>query len=127
MRNEATGRSKTDLPALYGSEDSSSGEPRVDTGQSCLPEEILLAFERSKNFKADTPGEGQTSKLLMNFLKEVKNDEMVELARDNFSAPISQKKKEVNKLDKFPSEAALVSTHDKNGTGTLKIATQERS
>ncbi|GFY18322.1 uncharacterized protein TNCV_2047281 [Trichonephila clavipes] len=33
MRNEATGRSKTDLPALYGSEDSSSGEPRVDTGQ----------------------------------------------------------------------------------------------
>ncbi|GFW90633.1 uncharacterized protein TNCV_627991 [Trichonephila clavipes] len=33
MRNAATGRSKTDLPALYDELDSSSGEPRADTGQ----------------------------------------------------------------------------------------------
>ncbi|GFX73985.1 uncharacterized protein TNCV_2954681 [Trichonephila clavipes] len=89
--------------------------PLID---SCLPEDILLAFERSKNFKEDTPGESQSLKLLMNFLKqEVKNDEMVELARNNFSTPVNQKKKEVNKPDKFPSAATLVSTHDKNGTG----------
>ncbi|GFT56313.1 integrase catalytic domain-containing protein [Trichonephila clavipes] len=44
----------------------------------------------------------------MNFLKqEVQNDEMVELARNNFSAPVNQKKKEVNKPDKFPSAATL--------------------
>ncbi|GFR23912.1 DUF1758 domain-containing protein [Trichonephila clavata] len=40
----------------------------------------------------------------MNFLKqEVKNDEMVELARNNFSAPINQMERDVNKPDKFPS------------------------
>ncbi|GFT76197.1 uncharacterized protein TNCV_908221 [Trichonephila clavipes] len=32
---------------------------------------------------------------------------MVELARNNFSAPVNQKKKEVNKPDKFPSAATL--------------------
>ncbi|GFY22142.1 uncharacterized protein TNCV_3297851 [Trichonephila clavipes] len=42
---------------------------------------------------------------------------MVDLARNNFSAPVNQKKKEVNKPDKFPSAASLVSTHDRNGTG----------
>ncbi|GFX74748.1 integrase catalytic domain-containing protein [Trichonephila clavipes] len=41
---------------------------------------------------------------------------MVELARNNFSAPVNQKKKEVNKPDKFPSAATLVSTHYRNGT-----------
>ncbi|GFV13711.1 DUF1758 domain-containing protein [Trichonephila clavipes] len=56
----------------------------------------------------------------MNFLKqEVKNGEMVELARNNFSAPVNQMKKEVNKPDKFPSAAALVSTHDRNGPAGL--------
>ncbi|GFU62029.1 hypothetical protein TNCV_717551 [Trichonephila clavipes] len=42
---------------------------------------------------------------------------MVELARNNFSAPVNQKKKEVNKPDKFPYAATLASTHDRNGTG----------
>ncbi|GFW62204.1 integrase catalytic domain-containing protein [Trichonephila clavipes] len=41
---------------------------------------------------------------------------MVELSRNNFSSPVNQKKKEVNKPDKFPSAATLVSTHDRNGT-----------
>ncbi|GFY09791.1 uncharacterized protein TNCV_3697531 [Trichonephila clavipes] len=55
---------------------------------------------------------------------------MVELARNNFSAPVNQKKKEVNKPDKFPSAATLVSTHDRNGTdncvtGVNSIAQQE--
>ncbi|GFS85405.1 uncharacterized protein TNCV_2803201 [Trichonephila clavipes] len=46
---------------------------------------------------------------------------MVELARNYFSAPVNQKKKEVNKPDKFPSAAMLVSTHDRNGTGFVGI------
>ncbi|GFV56124.1 DUF1758 domain-containing protein [Trichonephila clavipes] len=107
MRNAATGRSKTDLPALYDELEAnirtleSLGRTHYKYGEflsplveSCLPEDTLLAFERSKNFKEDTPAEGRTLKLLMNFLKqEVKNDEMVELARNNFSAPVNQKKK----------------------------------
>ncbi|GFX99025.1 integrase catalytic domain-containing protein [Trichonephila clavipes] len=46
---------------------------------------------------------------------------MVELASNNFSAPVNQKKKEVNKPDKFSSAATLVNTHDKNGTGFVGI------
>ncbi|GFT68085.1 integrase catalytic domain-containing protein [Trichonephila clavipes] len=45
---------------------------------------------------------------------------MVELARNNFSAPVNQKKKEVNKTDKFLSAATLVSIHDRNGTVVFK-------
>ncbi|GFT62586.1 integrase catalytic domain-containing protein [Trichonephila clavipes] len=130
MRNAATGRSKTDLPALYdeleakiraleslGRTQDNYGEFLSPLVESCLPEDILLAFERSTNFKEDAPGESRSLKLLMNFLKqEVKNDEMVELAWNNFSASVNQKKKEVNKPDKFPSAATLVSTHDRNGT-----------
>ncbi|GFT38378.1 uncharacterized protein TNCV_3064321 [Trichonephila clavipes] len=122
MRNAATGRSKTDLPALYdeleaniqaleslGRTQDKYGEFLSPLVESCLQQNILLAFERSKNFKEDTPGEGRSLKLLMNFLKqEVKNDEMVELARNNFSAPVNQKTKKVNKPDKFPSAATLV-------------------
>ncbi|GFW75820.1 integrase catalytic domain-containing protein [Trichonephila clavipes] len=117
MRNADTGCSKTDVPALYdelavkiraleslGRTQDMYGEFLSPLVESCLQEDILLAFERSKNFKEDTPGEGQSLKLLMNFLKqEVKNDEMIELARNNFSAPVNQKKKEVNKRDKFCS------------------------
>ncbi|GFX67813.1 uncharacterized protein TNCV_1565141 [Trichonephila clavipes] len=116
MRNAATGRSKTDLPALYdeleakiraleslGWTQDKYGEFLSPFVESCLPADILLAFERSKHFKEDTPGEDRSLKLLMKFLKqEVKNDEVVELARNNFSAPVNQKKKEVNKPDKFP-------------------------
>ncbi|GFY19408.1 DUF1758 domain-containing protein [Trichonephila clavipes] len=104
MRDAATGRSKTDLPALYdeleakiraleslGWTKDKYGEFLSPLVESCLLEDILLEFERSKNFKEDTPGEGRTLKLLMNFLKqEVKNDEMVELARNNFSPPVNQ-------------------------------------
>ncbi|GFT71731.1 DUF1758 domain-containing protein [Trichonephila clavipes] len=130
MRNAAPGRSKTDLSALYdelkvkvraleslGRTQDKYGKFLSPLVESCLPEDILLVFERSKNFKEDTPAEGWSLKLLMNFLKEeVKKDEMVELARNNFSAPVNHKKKEVNKPDKFSSAATLVSTHDRNGT-----------
>ncbi|GFS39827.1 DUF1758 domain-containing protein [Trichonephila inaurata madagascariensis] len=95
MKNVATGRSKTDLPALYeleakiralkslGRTQDNYGEFLSPLVESCLPENILLAFEGSKNFKKDTPGEGRTLELLMNFFKQkVKNDEMVELSRN---------------------------------------------
>ncbi|GFW96410.1 integrase catalytic domain-containing protein [Trichonephila clavipes] len=133
MGNAATRLSKTDLLALYdeleakiraleslGWTQDKYGEFLSPLVKSCLPEDMLLAFERSKKFKKDTLGEGRTLKLLMNFLKqEVKNDEMVELARNNFSSPVNQNKKEVIKPDKFPSAATLANTHDRSGTGML--------
>ncbi|GFV93200.1 uncharacterized protein TNCV_573391 [Trichonephila clavipes] len=134
MRNAATGRSKTDLPALYdeleakiraleslGWTQDKYGEFLSPLVESCLPEDILLAFERSKNFKEDTPGEGRSLKLLMNFLKqEVKNDERwLSSLGIIFQLLSIKRKKEVNKLDKFPSAATLVTTHDRNGTGLL--------
>ncbi|GFY37369.1 DUF1758 domain-containing protein [Trichonephila inaurata madagascariensis] len=81
MKNAATGRSKTDLSALYdeleakiraleslGWTQDKYSEFLSPLVESCLPEDILLAFERSKYFKEDTPGEGRILKLLMNFL-----------------------------------------------------------
>ncbi|GFS85266.1 integrase catalytic domain-containing protein [Trichonephila clavipes] len=81
-RNAATERSKTDLPALYDELEAKIraleslvrtqdkyGEFLSPMVESCLPEDILLEFERSKNFKEDTPGEGRSLNLLMNFLK----------------------------------------------------------
>ncbi|GFW62203.1 DUF1758 domain-containing protein [Trichonephila clavipes] len=83
MRNAATGHSTTDLPALYdeleakiraleslGWTQEKYGEFFSPLVESCHPDDILLAFERSKNFKEDTPGEGRSLKLLMNFLKQ---------------------------------------------------------
>ncbi|GFS47489.1 uncharacterized protein TNCV_1612271 [Trichonephila clavipes] len=130
MKNAATGRSKTDLPTLYdkleakiqaleslGRTQDKYGEFLSPLVETCLPEDILLAFERSKNFKEDTPGEGRTSKLIMNFLKqEVKNDEMVNLLGIIFQLLSIKRKRDVNRPYKFPSAATLVSTHDKSGT-----------
>ncbi|GFY05513.1 DUF1758 domain-containing protein [Trichonephila clavipes] len=103
MRNVATGRSKTDLPALYdeleakiraleslGSTQDKYGKLLSPLVESCLPDDILLAFERSKKFKENTP------------------------------APVNQKKKEVNRPDKFLSAATLISTHDRNGTEIIE-------
>ncbi|GFU12834.1 DUF1758 domain-containing protein [Trichonephila clavipes] len=69
MRNAATGRSKIDFPALYdeleakiraleslGWKQDKYGEFFSLSVECCLSEDILLAFERSKNFKEDTPG-----------------------------------------------------------------------
>ncbi|GFR10468.1 transposable element Tcb2 transposase [Trichonephila clavata] len=39
----------------------------------------------------------------------------------NFSAPVNQKKRDVNKPDRFPSAATLVSTYDRNGTGKRNL------
>ncbi|GFY22143.1 uncharacterized protein TNCV_3297861 [Trichonephila clavipes] len=75
MRNAATGSSKTYLPALYDKLEAmiraleslewiqdKYGQFLSPLVESYLPEDILLAFKRSKNFKEDTPGEGRTLK-----------------------------------------------------------------
>ncbi|GFT18861.1 uncharacterized protein TNCV_1671991 [Trichonephila clavipes] len=130
MRNAATGRSKTDLPALYdeleakiraleslGRTQDKYGEFLSPLVESCLPEDILLALERSKNFKEDTSGEGRSLKLLKNFLKQkLKMTRWLSSLGIIFQFLSIKRKKEANKPDKFPSAATLVSTHDRNGT-----------
>ncbi|GBM94986.1 hypothetical protein AVEN_176909-1, partial [Araneus ventricosus] len=136
MKNAASGRTKTDLPALYDELEAkiraleSLGRTQEKYGdflsplvESCLPEEILVAWERSRNIKDASEVEDRSLEKLMNFLKqEVKGEEMVELARTGFLSPANQKKKEAaNKLDNYPTAATLVSTNIRNNTGKRNL------
>ncbi|GBM83902.1 hypothetical protein AVEN_199789-1 [Araneus ventricosus] len=136
MKNAASGRTKTDLPALYDELEAkiraleSLGRTQEKYGdflsplvESCLPEEILVAWERSRNMKDVSQVEDRSLEKLMNFLKqEVKGEEMVELARTGFLSPANQKKKEAaNKLDNYPTAATLVSTNIRNNTGKRNL------
>ncbi|GBM22771.1 hypothetical protein AVEN_238312-1 [Araneus ventricosus] len=127
MKNAASGRTKTDLPVLcdelealesLGRTQEKYGDFLSPLVESCLPEEILVAWERSRNMKDVSQVDDRSLEKLMNFLKqEVKGEEMVELARTGFSSPANQKKKEsANKLDNYPTSATLVSTHIRNNT-----------
>ncbi|GFW59826.1 DUF1758 domain-containing protein [Trichonephila clavipes] len=96
MKNAVKGRSKTDLTYLY---DELEGKLRaleswgrtqekyrdflIPLVESCLPEETLLAWERSRNHKSTQ--NTRSLEHLMNFLrKEVQGEEMVQLARTGF-------------------------------------------
>ncbi|GFT93757.1 integrase catalytic domain-containing protein [Trichonephila clavipes] len=93
MKNAATGRAKADLPLLYDELESklrsleSLGKTQDKYGdfltplvESCLPEEVLVAWERSRNHQTESEG-SRSLEQLMNFLRqEVKGEEMVLLA-----------------------------------------------
>ncbi|GBM44785.1 hypothetical protein AVEN_88577-1 [Araneus ventricosus] len=81
MKNAATGRSKTDLPALYDELEAkiraleSLGRTQEKYGdflsplvESCLPEEVLVAWERSRNHSFTQTKESRTLEQLMNWL-----------------------------------------------------------
>ncbi|KAF8763121.1 hypothetical protein HNY73_021336 [Argiope bruennichi] len=99
MKNAASGRSKTDLPALYdelegkiraleslGRTQEKYSEFLCPLVESCLPEEILLAWERSQNQRSLSETKNpRTLEFLMNFIRqEVKGEEMINLARAGF-------------------------------------------
>ncbi|GFS41466.1 DUF1758 domain-containing protein, partial [Nephila pilipes] len=100
MKNAATGRSKTDLPALYdelgakiraleslGRTQEKLGDFLSPLAESCLPEEVLVAWERSRNHGLTQNKESRNLEHLMNFLRqEVKGEEMVNLARTGFAS-----------------------------------------
>ncbi|GBN18208.1 hypothetical protein AVEN_271357-1 [Araneus ventricosus] len=123
MKNGASGQTKNDLPALYDELEAKIrpleilertqekyGDFLSPLVESCLPEEILVAWERSRNIKNASQVEDRCLEKLMHFIKqEVKGEEMVELARTGFLSPANQKKKEtVNKLDNYPTAATLI-------------------
>ncbi|GFT30483.1 DUF1758 domain-containing protein [Trichonephila clavipes] len=102
MKNAATGRAKADLPLLYDELEM----------ESCLPEEVLVAWERSRNHQTESEG-SRSLEQLMNFLRqEVKGEEMVLLARTGLTPHQNPRKKDyhatqVNKVE-TTTAAALV-------------------
>ncbi|GFT72887.1 uncharacterized protein TNCV_2319151 [Trichonephila clavipes] len=124
MKNAATGRAKADLPLLYDELESklrsleSLGKTQDKYGdfltplvESCLPEEVLVAWERSRNHQTESEG-SRSLEQLMNFLRqEVKGEEMVLLARTGLTPTRIHEKDyhatQVNKVE-TTTAAALV-------------------
>ncbi|GBM66776.1 hypothetical protein AVEN_74321-1 [Araneus ventricosus] len=109
MKNAATGRSKTDLPALYDEMEAKirALESLVRTQEKYgyflsplmefyLPEEVLVAWERNQNHRLTKTKESRTLEQLMNFLsQEVKEDEMVTLAQTDFASHETSRRNEL--------------------------------
>ncbi|GFU33432.1 uncharacterized protein NPIL_272241 [Nephila pilipes] len=124
----ATGRSKTDLPALYDELEAkiraleSFGELRTHARkirgflsplvEPCLPEEVLVAWERSRNHGLTENKESRNLEHLMNFLRqEVKGEEMVRLARTGLTSHQNPRRKEFqNEQLKQSGESSTAST-----------------
>ncbi|GFS84370.1 uncharacterized protein TNCV_4605801 [Trichonephila clavipes] len=104
MKNAVSGRTKTDLSALYdelegklrsleslGRTQEKYGDFLTPLVESCLPEEILMAWERKRSTETDAKG-SRTLEHLMTFLRlEVQGEEMVQLAKSGFGTPIRKK------------------------------------
>ncbi|GFW88397.1 uncharacterized protein TNCV_2287231 [Trichonephila clavipes] len=100
MKTAVSGRATTDLPSLYDELESkiraleSLGRTQEKYGdflsplvESCLPEEILIAWERFRNLKEAIDGKRSLEQLL-NFLnKEVRREILIELARSVLVPP----------------------------------------
>ncbi|GFT43813.1 uncharacterized protein TNCV_2547701 [Trichonephila clavipes] len=125
MKNAATGKAKADLPLLYDELESklrslkSLGKTQDKYGDfltplvdSCLPEEVLVAWERSRNHQTESEG-SRSLEQLMNFLRqEVKGEELVLLARTGLTLHQNPRKKDyhatqINKVE-TTTAAALV-------------------
>ncbi|GFS62798.1 osteoclast-stimulating factor 1 [Trichonephila clavipes] len=105
MKNAVSGRTKTDLSALYdelegklwsleslGRTQEKYGDFLTPLVESCLPEEILMAWERKRNTETDAKG-SQTLEHLMTFLRlEIQGEEMVHLAKSGFGTPIRKRR-----------------------------------
>ncbi|GFY18337.1 uncharacterized protein TNCV_2047431 [Trichonephila clavipes] len=94
MKNAVSGRTKTDLSALYdelegklrsleslGRTQEKYGDFLTPLFESCLPEEILMAWERKRNTETDAKG-WRTLEHLMTFLRlEVQGEERAAVAQ----------------------------------------------
>ncbi|GFX04970.1 uncharacterized protein TNCV_2249531 [Trichonephila clavipes] len=104
MKNAVPGRLNTDLAVLYD-------RPLVE---SCLPGNVLRAWERSRNSEDAVSKYDRTLENLMTFLRhKVESEEMISLARSGFSNNYVKRNKTVVTSD-VPTAAVLVSTSKGN-------------
>ncbi|GFX03161.1 uncharacterized protein TNCV_1700462 [Trichonephila clavipes] len=104
MKNAVSGRTKTDLSTLYdelegklrsleslGRTQEKYGDFLTPLVESCLPEDILMAWERKRNTETDAKG-SRTLEHLMTFLRlEIQGEEMVQLAKSGFGTLIRKR------------------------------------
>ncbi|GFT21960.1 uncharacterized protein TNCV_2383381 [Trichonephila clavipes] len=133
MKNAVSGRTKTDLSALYdelegklrsleslGRTQEKYGDFLTPLVESCLPEEILMAWERKRNTETDAKG-SRTLEHLMTFLRlEVQEEEIVQLAKSGFGTPIRKKDSPTERVK--PTELMFASAL----ASSVKPSDQER-
>ncbi|GFX30689.1 uncharacterized protein TNCV_4862131 [Trichonephila clavipes] len=121
MKNAVPGRSHTDLAVLYDSLESklraleSLGSTKEKFAEflgpvveSCLPENILCAWERSRNSEDAVSKSDRTLENLMTFLRhEEESEEIISLARSGFCNNYVKCNKTVITSD-VPTAAILV-------------------
>ncbi|GFS54801.1 DUF1758 domain-containing protein [Trichonephila clavipes] len=131
MKNAVSGRAKPDLSRLYdelegklraleglGRTQEKFGDFLVPLVESCLPEEVLMTWERNRNRHelSDNTAEKNIRSLenLMTFLRqEVQGEEMVVLSRTGFASNQVTRKKEyvctpLNEISGDPATAAAL-------------------
>ncbi|GFX42562.1 integrase catalytic domain-containing protein [Trichonephila clavipes] len=131
MKNAVSGRAKTDLSRLYdelegklraleslGRTQERFGDFLAPLVESCLPEEVLMTWERNRNhheLSDNTAGKNIRSlENLMTFLRqEVQGEEMVVLSRTGFASNNVTRKKEyvctpLNEISGDPATAAAL-------------------
>ncbi|KAF8785238.1 hypothetical protein HNY73_010810 [Argiope bruennichi] len=105
MKNTISGRATTDLPGLFDELESkiraleSLGQTEEKYGnflsplvEFCLPEEILIAWGKHRNLNEASDGTRSLEQLL-NFLnKEVRGDQLIELARSDIASGSQRKR-----------------------------------
>ncbi|GFU40734.1 uncharacterized protein TNCV_3230931 [Trichonephila clavipes] len=90
--------------------------------ESCLPEEILMAWERKRNTETDAKG-SRTLEHLMTFLRlEVQGEEMVQLAKSGFGTPIRKRDSPTERVK--PTElmtASALASSEKSSDGRYEV------
>ncbi|GBM73144.1 hypothetical protein AVEN_30036-1 [Araneus ventricosus] len=97
MKNATIGRMKIGLPILYdelegklraleslGKTQEKSGDFLTPLVESCLQEEVLIAWERSRSNENETESSRSLNDLMAFLQKEVRSEEMMLLARSGF-------------------------------------------
>ncbi|GFY30604.1 DUF1758 domain-containing protein [Trichonephila clavipes] len=136
MKNAVSGRTKTDLSTLYdelegklrsleslGRTQEKYGDFLTPLVESCLPEEILMAWERKRNTETDAKG-SRTLEHLMTFLRlEVQGEEMVQLAKSGFGTPIRKKDSPTERVKptELMTASALASSIKSSGKRKVRV------
>ncbi|GFY71317.1 DUF5641 domain-containing protein [Trichonephila inaurata madagascariensis] len=119
----------TDFPSLYDQLESkikaleSLGRTQVKYGdllsplvESCLPEEILIAWERFRNLNEATDGKHSQEQLLSFLNKEVRGEQLIEFARSGFASGSPGKRDTWPKsVADYGTASILISTSDRDG------------